>query len=282
MPAVLIRPLLAADVPAATAVAMEALPVPAEFDDGGRSGWIAARMEHLRATDPDGVWVAEDDGAVAGVALALVRDGIWGLSLLAVRPSHQARGAGSQLLDATLRHADQARGAIIASSTDPRAMRAYARAGFDLRPCVTLAGILDRAALPSGLRARPTEDFEQGAALAAPVRGGAYGAGDLALLCEHGSRRSLLLEGRGFAMHERGSPTLLVARDDEAATDLLWSCFAAAPRGGTVHVDFITAGQDWAIRAGLAAGLVLSPEGPLYTRGSLGPLRPWLPSGALL
>ena len=39
---------------------------------------------------------------------------------------------------------------------------------------------------------------------------------------------------------------------------------------------------DWAIQTGLAAGLLLSPDGPLFTRGTLGPLRPWIPSGALL
>jgi hypothetical protein len=114
------------------------------------------------------------------------------------------------------------------------------------------------------------------------VRGGAYDPEDLALLCAHGGRQALLVEGRGFAIHDRGSPSLLVASDDETAADLLWSCLAAGPRGGSVHVDFVTAGQDWAVRTGLAAGLALSPEGPLYTRGELGPLRPWLPSGALL
>ena len=92
----------------------------------------------------------------------------------------------------------------------------------------------------------------------------------------------LVVEGRGFAVHLAGSPLVLVARDDAVAADLMWSCFAAARPGATVHVDFLTAGQDWAVRTGLAAGLVLSPDGPLYTRGDLGPLRPWIPSGALL
>jgi hypothetical protein len=40
--------------------------------------------------------------------------------------------------------------------------------------------------------------------------------------------------------------------------------------------------QEWAVRIGLAAGLALSLEGPVFTRGTLGPLRPWLPSGTLL
>jgi GNAT superfamily N-acetyltransferase len=279
---VIIRPLLPADVPTAAAVAAEALPLPLEFEDGERLPWMRARTEYLRGTDPEGAWVAEVDGAVAGVALALVRDGIWGLSLMAVRPSLHERGAGTRLLDAALTHGAGGRGAMIASSTDPRAMRLYARAGFDLRPCVALAGLLDRDALPAGLRARPSDDLEQAAELARPVRGGAYDPRDIAMLHDRPGRAMLLIQGRGFAVHERGSPIVLVAADDEAAADLLLACFAAAPRGGTVHVDFVTAGQDWAVQTGLAAGLVLSPDGPVYTRGELGPLRPWIPSGALL
>jgi Acetyltransferase (GNAT) family len=199
-----------------------------------------------------------------------------------MRPSHQARGAGTRLLEATLDHARDARGGLIVSSTDPRAMRAYARAGFDLRPCVTLAGLLERDAIPAGLRATPSDDVEQAAALATPVRGGAYDPADLQFYLDRPGFALLLLDGRGFAIHRDGSPSVLAARDDDAATDLLWSCFAGAAHGGTVHVDFVTAGQDWAVRTGLAAGLVLSPEGPLFTRGALGPLRPWLPSGAIL
>ncbi len=277
-----IRPLTAADVAAAATVSAEALPIPPAFEDGGRNAWLEARIERLRTTDPGGAWVAELDGAVAGVALALVREEIWGLSLLAVRPGLHARGAGGRLLAAALEHYAGARGGLIASSTDPRAMRLYARAGFDLRPCVSLAGMLDLAALPGGLRAARSDDVEHAAALARPVGGGAYDPGDIATYLARPGFELLVIPDEGFAVHRDGSPAMLAARDDDAAADLLWSCFAAAPRGGSVHVDFVTAGQDWAVRAGLAAGLALSPEGPLYTRGELGPLRPWLPSGGIL
>src|SRR5437763_6856313 len=59
-------------------------------------------LEH----DAPGSWVAEDtDGVVVGIALALRRDDLWGLSLLAVRPDCQARGIGGRLLDAALTYA---------------------------------------------------------------------------------------------------------------------------------------------------------------------------------
>ena len=44
-----------------------------------------------------------------------------------------------------------------------------------------------------------------------------------------------------------------------------------------MHVDFIAGGNDWAVQVALAAGLELSPEGPLFTRGELGPMAPYLP-----
>ena len=64
-----------------------------------------ARIRHLMATDPGGCWVAVDaDDRPIGVALALVREGIWGLSLLVVRPDVQSAGAGGALLRAALAH----------------------------------------------------------------------------------------------------------------------------------------------------------------------------------
>jgi hypothetical protein len=114
------------------------------------------------------------------------------------------------------------------------------------------------------------------------VRGAAYDAEDLALLLERPDAGLLTIQGRGFALHTAGSPIVLAADTPGAATDLLWSALSHLPRGGTVSIEMLTAGQDWAIAAGLAGGLAITPEGPMYTRGELGPLRPWIPSGSLL
>ena len=274
-----IRPLEAPDVPAAVATAQAALDPYVGPSTPAVEAWLLRRTAHMLRTDPGGAWVAEDAGEVVGIALAIVREDVWGLSLLAVHPTLHARGAGTRLIRAALEHGDGGRrGAIIASSTDPKAMRLYARSGFDLRPGVDLAGIVDRSAIPAGLRSRPTEDLEAAGALGRAVRGAAYAAEDLALL----QRPVLTIDGRGFAVHRDGSPALLCATDEEAAADLLWSCLAASAPGSSIEVDLITAGQDWAVRAGLRAGLALTPGGPLFTRGELGPLRPWIPSGSLL
>jgi predicted N-acetyltransferase YhbS len=276
------------DVDAADLVAWAAIQagIPAEFvpDESVRAARAQRRIAHVLSTDPEGAWVAEDgDGRVAGVALALVREGVWGLSLLAVAPSDHGGGLGGRLLRAALRTAEGTRGGIIVSSQHPAAMRSYARAGFELRPCVTLAGVVDRSTIPAGLRSRPGDPEADRATIdraSRHVRGASHGD-DVATMLENGFQL-LVLPDHGFAVIRDGSVALLAATDDDAARDLLWSSWAHGVRGASVHVDFLTAGQDWAVRAGLEAGLALSAEGPVFTRGALGALRPFIPSGAYL
>ena len=112
------------------------------------------------------------------------------------------------------------------------------------------------------------------------MRGAAHGR-DVDAAVSAGAQL-LVHEGGGFALAREGSPHVLAAGSEDIARDLLWSSLATAPAGGTVHVDFITAGNDWAVEVALAARLDLSPEGPVCVRGDVGPLAPYLPSGAYL
>ena len=98
------------------------------------------RYRDLVRRDPGGSWVAEDEHGLAGCALALLREGVWGLSLLVVRPGLQSAGVGSGLLRAAHEYGADARGKIILSSPDPRAMRAYHRLGLALHPAVLAKG----------------------------------------------------------------------------------------------------------------------------------------------
>src|SRR5215218_10236021 len=98
------------------------------------------RYRHLVRTDPAGAWVAEDERGIGGCALALRREDVWGLSLLIVRPDLQSTGVGGQLLRRAHEYADGARGRIILSSPDPRAIRSYSRLGLEAHPCLWAKG----------------------------------------------------------------------------------------------------------------------------------------------
>jgi len=146
-----IRPLEPGDVHGADAMAWAALRehIPPEFQNTSPEEALwrergRARVAHLQRTDPEGAWVAELDGEVVGLALSLVRDDVWGLSLFAVKPGLQGQGLGGRVLAPALEYAEGCRGAIILSSPDPRAMRRYFRAGFRIKPCLAAAGQINR------------------------------------------------------------------------------------------------------------------------------------------
>jgi GNAT superfamily N-acetyltransferase len=246
-------------------------------DQAERKARALLRFARYLELDPDGQWVAEIEGVVVGSANAILREGMWGLGLFAVAPEHQGRGVGRRLLDAALAYGDGARGGWIMSSEDPGAMRRYALAGFDLRPCVAAAGML-RTDL-SHVEVDESGDLRHAEPISRAVRGASHGD-DLAGLLDGGAR--LLTLPGGFAIHEDGSVRVLAALDEDTATRLLRACFARAPRGATVQVDLLTAGQDWAIRPCLEAGLALSPGGAVFVRGDVGPMRPYVPTGAWL
>src|SRR6185503_6059562 len=116
----------------------------------------------------------ERKGAVAGAAFALVREGLWGLSLLVVDPPAQSGGAGRELLRLAWEYGNGARGHVILSSTDPRAMRAYARLGLDAHPCLAARGA-PRVAAPPEVRAGGRSDLPLTEAVDRAVRGAAHG-----------------------------------------------------------------------------------------------------------
>ena len=52
---------------------------PPGVDEQARVARSVARMRHLATSDPGGSWVADGEDGIAGVAMALVRERIWGL-----------------------------------------------------------------------------------------------------------------------------------------------------------------------------------------------------------
>jgi GNAT superfamily N-acetyltransferase len=237
----------------------------------------AVRVAHLLETDPGGAWVAERDGELCGVALALVREGLWGLSLLVVRPEVQSQGVGRELLARAWAHGAAARGRVILASRDQRALRSYVRLGLDLAPALHAVGRPRGIGAPTGLRALRPEDRPWLDEVDRAVRGAAHGP-DIDALLATGATVTVLPD-RGYAIERDGALRLLAATDDEAAGALLRAYLATTKRA---FVDWLTSAQQWAIRACVDAGLRLDASGAVLTAGELGPLRPYLPSGAYL
>lgn len=243
-----------------------------------------ALYHHVLATDPEGCFVAESGGRVVGSALSARREGVWMLVLFAVEEGYRGEGVGARLMARVREYGADCAGGMIASSTHPGAMRRYAVAGFDLRPTLMASGSVRRASLPevSGVREGSGTDLDLAAAVDRRLRGAAHGPDLEFLLADEG--RLLVADrpnGRGYLALWRGAPQLVAATSETVAADLLRAGLAGAPEE-TVEVRWITAGQDWAVRVALEAGLSLSVAGPVCTRGDLGPLSPYLPSGPFL
>ena len=238
------------------------------------------RHRRILATDPGGCWVAEDGDGPTGVALALIREGVWGLSLLAIRPDRQSGGLGRALLARALEYGESARGWIVLASADARALRAYAGAGFALHPSLSARGVPANPIGCADVRTWEPADHELAAAVDRAVRGAPHGA-DLDALAAGGAEL-LTLPGRGYAAHRDGDVKTIAAFDDAAAAVLLRSVLARLPEGGKAAVDWIAAPQQWAVEVAVAARLELRLGGAVCLRGDVGPFRPYLPGGAYL
>ena len=184
---VVVRPMVEDDVVAAQAMAYEtmrqagiayAMPVPEATPESRARG--QARARHGIEHDPETSLVAVQDGRVVGVALAERRGPLWFLALLAVESSAQSRGIGRRLVDAAMVTFGEA--GLICASDDPKALRRYRLAGFDLLPCLEAKGPLDRSLIPvTGVREGSFEDDrELVESVATSLRGAPYGV-DLAL-----------------------------------------------------------------------------------------------------
>jgi GNAT superfamily N-acetyltransferase len=293
----LIRPMRDDDIPAARELTHEAMeqvrattrpagtpgPPPGPASPAWSELWTR-RAKHLLAHDPDGCWVADVDGEVVGVAMAVRREKLWGLSAYFVRPGRQGAGIGGALLDAVLGYSQGCLRGIIISTADPRAARRYRLAGFTLHPTMRISGTVDRSALPvvDGVREGGPGDRELCDSVDRLTRGAAHGV-DHDFLCQEFSLLVCdLLTARGYCfVDETGSPVLLAATNRKAAQRLLWSALATSPPDAVVRIDYLTAAQEWAVDVALAAGLSLRTEGYLRLR-HMRPPAPSLPSGAFL
>ena len=286
-----VRPLTEADIDGAVGVQIAAfdeldrqrgLPVPETTPE--RLDFQRRRHRHFLTHDAGGAWVAESEGRVIGTALALRRDRLWGLSLLAVDPSTQSRGVGRALLDAALGYADPDAPAVILSSPDPRAIHRYASAGFALHPQMRATGqpVLSVSADTSIVREGSSADFALADAVDVAVRGAARGP-DHELLASVSVM--FVADGRGqrgYAYVQDGRVRTIAATDEQTAVSLLCRSLAhARDLGVEATVEHMTGNQQWALRTVVQARLSLAPSGPAFWRNGAPPPA-YLPCGPYL
>ena len=233
-------------------------------------------------TDPGGCWVAEDETGMVGMATSYRRETLWCLATYAVLPGRQGQGIGKPLLAAALNHGRACTRAMLSSSSDPRAVRVYRQAGFDLHPQMYLTGTLDRSSLPvvEKVREGSASDVDLMDSLDRSARGAGHGPDHEVMLRAWRLLVSDTTTGSGYAyLNERGHLALLAASNRRTATRLLWAALADGPE--QVTISHVTGANQWVLDVGFAARLELGQEGYLGLRG-MKPPSPYVHNGALL
>lgn len=257
-------------------------PVPAPRPPERAVQW-AERTAVTLTSDPEGVWVAEDDGEVVGLAVSRRREGLWILSSFAVSPRVQGRGIGARLLAEVLAVGEGLPG-MFCSSNDPAALRRYRQAGFDLHPFLAFRGTVARSALPTPARLRDATpaDREFFDTIDRMARGAGHGVDHTVLGAQFSARVAEGPAGRGYVyIGAHGAPQLLAASSQQVAEDLLWEALAHSNPSQPVTVHHISTANQWALDVGLAARLSLATSGHLALRDGPAP-RYYLPHGSLL
>ena len=287
-----IRPMRLEDVPAAERLSEESFyeldvrtfpadwPPPERRSADHSAGWLR-RTAHFLDTDPGGCWVVEDESGMLGFATSIRRELMWCLATYVVRPGMQGQGIGRPLLEAALQHGRGCLRGMLSASSDPKAVRRYRAAGFELHPQMFLTGVVDRSAIPvvDKVREGAEADIELMDSLDRRLRGAAHGPDHALLMSFSRLLVSDTSTGSGYAYMSPGRLQLLAASNRRTAQRLLWAVLADCP--GEAFVPHLTAANHWAIDVGLAARLDLRQSGYLALRG-MKPPAPYVHHGALL
>ena len=214
------------------------------------------------------------------------REGVWGLSLLVVRPTRQSAGIGRALLARALEYAGggRARRDHPRLARPARAARLRARSGSSCTRASTRHGRAARRdepprRRPRRRRARPRRSPRR---VDRAVRGAAHG-GDIEALLRAG-RRLLVVPERGYAVARRRRAAACSPRSTRRRPRDLLRAGArrgAGRRGRSRRVDHRARSSG---RCGVCSrrGSSCSAGGAVFLRGDVGPFTPYLPSGAYL
>ncbi|HEU5033825.1 MAG TPA: hypothetical protein VFT62_03600, partial [Mycobacteriales bacterium] len=169
---------------------------------------------------------------------------------------------------------------------DPRALRRYVRAGFDLFPQIDAAGPADASRLDRPdrpIRAGVPADRELADEVDRAVRGAARGPDHEFLALSARMYVADVGSARGYAyLTAEGRVLSVTATDDATAAALLTHCLRTddVPTAERT-IEHISGEQQWAVLIAVTAGLRLASGGPVFWRGRTPP-RAHLPNGAVL
>jgi predicted N-acetyltransferase YhbS len=281
-----LRQMNAGDFAAATEVWRDAFATSTEFPQSTTPPTASelaagiARRAHLLRHDPGGSFVAEADDGVVGFAQSHRREGTFVLAMLAVASKFQESGIGQRLLDAALEYATGCHAAYIFSSSDPRAIHRYVRAGFTMHPAVQVSGRIAESD-PAYHRIRVSEGGSDDIAYVESIDRALRGSGrsvDVAYWLESGSTL-LLHEENGYAVLSSDRLTALGAADATVARELFGAVLSGYPDGVIRSASWIAGEQQWAIAEAAAKRATIEVHGSVMARGMAHLPYPYLPNG---
>jgi ribosomal protein S18 acetylase RimI-like enzyme len=245
--------------------------------------------------DPDGLWIAEEDGRILGFAFSWVCGDLWFLAELFVAPDQQGRGIGNELLKRTFEHAQKAGAtthALIAIAFNRVSQGLYIRHGLYPRLPVYSFSIAREALLGrlqrTPLRCVPIEDTASHLQSLAQIDAQALGV-------SRAKHHRFLIDGgaaKGFLLYEADDCVgyvyvvdghigpLAVARPDAMGAAFRTALDLAA-QGGSAQVSaFLPGVNDAALRVAAGHGMRLVFPMVLMSNRDFGDWTRYLPRNA--
>lgn len=258
-----IRTLHEADVDAADKVFRLAFGTYIGLPDPSRFAGSARAIELRRRAWPDGALVAEEDGAIVGVAISSRWGSLGVFGPLAVHPQHWRGGVARRLLDATLPIYDRWDCSAAALFTFPSSMThvgLYQSYGFWARsltaimsrPVTEPSPVMQAQSLSSSPEADSTDALAQCADLTDALFPGLDLSDEIATVVAHPTSDALVLtEGSQIA----GFAICHVGPGSEADSGVAYVKFATVRQGPSAARDFrrlLDAANDFAHGRGAA------------------------------
>jgi GNAT superfamily N-acetyltransferase len=219
--------------------------------------------------DPDGLWIAEQDGRMVGSVFGWCCERLWFLAELFIAPDLQGQGIGQGLLSRALAHADKCNAdvrALIALAFNTTSQALYIRHGFFPRMPIYLFGA-KREALRADTAARKLDSIALTAEHLPELSDIDRGAQGAAREKHH---RFLLSDATmtGVLLHADGKPAgyayvnadghigPLAVADPATMADALGCALEIAAGRGTAQIScFIPGDNEAALSAAVARGL---------------------------